>query len=191
MLVQICKLKGWKVCAVVGRPHKVSACHALGADCVVDKSQPEGLWKLAEEFAPEGFDAIFDANGVETFQASWDHLGPGGKLVVYGFHTMLPKVGGVLGPAQWARMARDWLKTPSFDPMVMVSENKSVLGFNLSFLFKRRDLFDPVMDEILGWVVAGKLVLPQITTFPLAEAGRAHAAIESAQTVGKLVLLPP
>jgi NADPH2:quinone reductase len=66
-----------------------------------------------------------------------------------------------------------------------------VLGFNLSFLFKRRDLFDQTMDEILGWVAAGSLVLPAITTFPLAEAGRAHAAIESAQTVGKLVLLPP
>jgi D-arabinose 1-dehydrogenase-like Zn-dependent alcohol dehydrogenase len=55
MLVQICKLKGWQVCAVVGRPHKVSACTELGADFVIDKSQSTGLWGPAEQFARWSF----------------------------------------------------------------------------------------------------------------------------------------
>lgn len=37
------------------------------------------------------YDIILDANGVSTLQQSYNHLCPGGKLVVYGFHSMLPK----------------------------------------------------------------------------------------------------
>lgn len=31
---------------------------------------------------------------IETLGASYNHLSAGGRLVVYGFHTMLPKTGG-------------------------------------------------------------------------------------------------
>ena len=191
MLVQMCKLKGWRVCGVVGSAHKVEPCKALGADCVVDKSQPAGLWGPADTFAPAGFGVVFDANGVATFQGSWDRLAPGGKLIVYGFHSMLPKHGGLLGVYEWLSIVYNYFRTPSFSPMNMVSENRAVLGFNLSFLFKRQDLFEHAMDEILGWIAEEKLVLPLTTTYPLAQVAAAHAALESGQTVGKLVLLPP
>ena len=191
MLVQMCKIKGWRVCAVVGAPHKVAACTALGADCVIDKSGGAKLWGQAEAFAPHGFAAIFDANGVATLSQSWEHLAPCGKLIVYGFHTMLPRHGGVLGPLQWLRMARDWLRTPRFNPLDMTATNRSVLAFNLSFLFDRRDIFQPAMVEIMRWVSEGKLCLPKVSSYPLGDVRMAHAAIESGSTVGKLVLLPP
>ena len=144
MLVQMCKIKGWRVCAVVGSAHKVDACKILGADCVVDKSATPHWWLEVERFAPAGFAAVFDANGVATLSQSWEHLAPCGKLIVYGFHTMLPKRGGVLGPVQWLGLARDWLRTPRFNPLDMTSSNRSVLAFNLSFLFDRRDIFETV-----------------------------------------------
>ena len=84
MLVQMCKIQGWRVCAVVGGSHKTSACVELGADCVIDKSTSD-LWQEASSFAPRGFAAVFDANGVATLQQSWKHLAPCGKLIVYGF----------------------------------------------------------------------------------------------------------
>ena len=77
MLVQLCKLQGWRVCAVVGASHKVSAARNLGADFVIDKSTSD-LWQEASAFAPEGFAAIFDANGVATISQSWSHLAPCG-----------------------------------------------------------------------------------------------------------------
>ena len=36
-LVQIAKIKGWKVAGVVGQTHKVQACRDLGADVIIDK----------------------------------------------------------------------------------------------------------------------------------------------------------
>ena len=83
-----------------------------------------------------------------------------------------------------------WWNTPRFDPLQMVPANKSVLAFNLSFLFNRRDILDMAMDQLLGWVASGELAMPRVTEFALVDVRRAHAALESGSTVGKLVLVP-
>jgi NADPH:quinone reductase-like Zn-dependent oxidoreductase len=92
-LVQLAARAGCRVVGVVGGAHKVAAARALGAELVIDRSQP-GLWEQARRAAPAGFAAIFDANGVSTLRASYQHLAPAGRLVVYGFHSMLPRQGG-------------------------------------------------------------------------------------------------
>jgi NADPH:quinone reductase-like Zn-dependent oxidoreductase len=46
------------------------------------------------------------------------------------------------------------------------------------------------MHDLLGWVADGKLAPPAVQTFPLSEAAAAHAALQSGETTGKLVLLP-
>lgn len=56
---------------------------SLGCEHVIDKSK-EDLWKAAESHSPGGYQVVFDANGVETLQESYDHLAPGGRLIVYG-----------------------------------------------------------------------------------------------------------
>lgn len=47
------------------------------------------------------------------------------------------------------------------------------------------------MGTVMKWLQAGELVMPKVTTYALADVRKAHAAIESGRTVGKLVLLPP
>ena len=84
----------------------------------------------AQAHAPEGFNAVFDANGVTTLRQSYRHLAPTGRLVIYGFHSMLPHDGRL----NWLRLALDWLRTPRFNPLRMTQENRSVLAANLSFL---------------------------------------------------------
>ena len=70
----------------------------------------------------------------------------------------------------------------------MTTENKSVMAFNLSFLFDRRDILEESMSQLLNWVKQDLLKVSKVTKYPLSEAGRAHRDIESGQTVGKLVL---
>ena len=55
----------------------------LGCDHVIDKSTDD-LWSSAEKFSPNGYHAIFDANGVATLNESYNHLAPMGRLIVYG-----------------------------------------------------------------------------------------------------------
>jgi NADPH:quinone reductase-like Zn-dependent oxidoreductase len=184
-LCGIGKILGSRVVGVVGSAHKVDAARAAGADDVIDESRG-ALWRDAERLAPRGYDVVLDANGPETLRASYAHLAPGGKLVVYGFHSMLPKSRGV---PRWDRLAIDWLRTPRFDPFRMTGDNRSVLAFNLSYLFERTDLFTLAMGELVGWLDTGRLAPPRVTTYPFDRVADAHRAIETGTTTGKLVLV--
>jgi NADPH:quinone reductase-like Zn-dependent oxidoreductase len=187
-LVQLAKLAGLKVIAVVGSSHKVGYVRELGADVVIDKST-QSLWTEVERAAPGGLDLIFDANGPITLKDGYRHLRPTGKLIAYGFHSMLPQQ-GLKGRMNYLKAAWGMLKIPRFNPLHMTNENKSIVCFNLSFLFERRDLLDEAMADLLRWANEGKLHPPKVTTFPLAEVAQAHQAIESGQSVGKLILIP-
>jgi NADPH:quinone reductase-like Zn-dependent oxidoreductase len=186
-LVQLAHAADSVVVAVVGAPHKVEAARRLGADHVIDKSS-EDLWSTSARLAPEGYAAVFDANGVTTLRKSYGSLAPEGRLITYGFHSMFPRG---RGRPNYLKLAWDWARTPRFDPIDLTNRNRAVLGFNLSYLFDRKGFLHETMQELLKLLAEGRLLQPEITPYPLAEAARAHRELESAQTIGKLVLVSP
>ncbi len=183
-LTQLGALAGCEVTAVIGTRHKRQHCLAMGAKAVIDKSS-QPLWAAAEALAPDGFAAIFDANGVSTLKQSYNHLAPTGRLLIYGFHSMLPKNGRL----NWLRLAWDWLRTPRFNPLNMTQNNRSVLAANLSFLQSHSEALREGMQWLLQRFEDGRLQPLPIETFPLSQAAAAQARLESGQTLGKLVLL--
>jgi synaptic vesicle membrane protein VAT-1 len=185
-LIQLGKIAGCTVVGVVGATHKVEVARRLGADAVIDKSREE-LWAAAERHAPDGYDVVLDANGVSTLRASYDHLRSPGKLVIYGFHSMLPRQGG---RPSYPKLAADWLRTPRFNPLALTNENRSVMAFNMSYLFEERSVLSESMTRLLGWIDDGKITAPPVQRFALDQVADAHRAIESGQTVGKLILVP-
>ncbi len=184
-LIQLARATGCRVCGVVGGAHKVDYAVQLGADLVIDKSSQD-LWRCAEQFAPGGFDMVLDANGVSTLWQSYLHLAPEGRLIVYGFASMLPKKGG---KPNWLKLGWDYLRTPRFDPIDMTTNNKSVLAFNLSFLQSRMAALSISMDQLCLWLGHEKIRPGQVTTYPFADAARAQKDLESGTTTGKLVLV--
>lgn len=185
-LLQLARIAGAHSVGVVGAAHKVEAAGTLGADAVIDKSE-EDLWAAAERHAPAGYDAVFDANGLATLKASYAHVRPAGRLVVYGHHSMLPKR---RGRPSWPALAWKALRVPRFNPLEMGESNRSVMAFNLSFLFGERALLARAMGDLLGWVAAGRIRPPTTTAYDLANVAQAHRALETGETVGKLVLRP-
>ncbi len=185
-LVQLLKDHGCRVIGVVGAGHKVEPVRALGADAVIDKSA-EALWPAVARHAKDGCDLILDANGASTLGDGYRNLAAGGRLVTYGFASMLPR--GRARPS-WIKLAREWLRTPAFHPLDMVTNNKSVLAFNLSFLFHETTILAEGMADLLARAERGAIRPAKVTTYPLAEVARAHADLESGETVGKLVLIP-
>ncbi len=174
---------GCECVGVVGTRAKIDVARALGATHVIVRER--GWETAARERAPRGYDVVLDANGADTLRASYRLLGAPGKLVVYGFASMMQR--GADRPS-WPRLAWSWLRTPRFDPLRLTNDNKSVLAFNLSYLFEQQDALARAMGALLAQVARGELGPPPITTFPLARAADAHAAIESGTTTGKLVL---
>lgn len=185
-LVQLARAAGCEVVGVVGATHKVPVAEALGCHHVIDKSTGD-LWASAEARSPRGYDLILDANGVSTLAGSYAHLRPAGKLVVYGFASMLPRQGG---RPRWLKLAWDWLRTPRFNPLELTTTSRSVLAFNLSYLFDRTELMAEAMALLVERVDAAGFRPLETTAYPLEAVAQAHRDLESGQTVGKLLLEP-
>ncbi len=189
MLCQMSKVLGLgPIVGVVGSTSKVEAAKQLGCDVVIDKSC-ENLWERVEEVAPpSGFKTIMDANGVSTLQQSYDHLAPTGRLIVFGFHSNLPMGRHMLSPMEWIKMAKKMGSMPAFDPMDLTVENKSVLGFNLSFFADEVDVVSELFDQVCEWLEKGLLRCPRVQTFGMKEIGDAHSLIQSGSSIGKIVV---
>jgi NADPH:quinone reductase-like Zn-dependent oxidoreductase len=183
-LLQLGKIGGCRMTGVVGLTHKVDTASNYGADHVIDKSK-ENLWARARELCPDGYDVVFDANGPATFKQSYRHLAPAGKLVAYGFHSMLSTYAGV---PNYFKLLWQYFRVPRWSPLNMTQENKSLIAFNLSFLFHRMDLLKEAMQDLLKWVEEGKIKAPALQPFAFEKVADAHRALESGTTVGKLIL---
>jgi NADPH:quinone reductase-like Zn-dependent oxidoreductase len=174
------------VVGTVGSAQKVEVARAAGAEHVIDKSR--GPWHAeARRLVPGGFDVVLDAHGAESLRQGYAQLAPAGRLIVYGFHGLLSR--GRDRPS-YVRLALGYLRTPRFNPFDMTQHNRGVLAFNLSYLFERGDILAEAMAELLGWVRAGSIRPPPVRAYRLHEAAHAHAALESGNSFGKLVLLP-
>jgi NADPH:quinone reductase-like Zn-dependent oxidoreductase len=184
-LVQLGRSAGFEVAGVVGSAHKVDYVRSLGADLVIDKSS-EPLWPRVKAWAPDGLDAVLDANGPATLADGYRALRPTGKLIAYGSHTLLPQ--SATGRMNYLKAALGMLRMPRFHPHRLITDNKTVVGFNLSFLFDRDDLLAEGMAALLDLANQKLIQPPRVTPFPLAQVGEAHRSIESGQSTGKLVL---
>jgi len=188
MLIQMSKILGLHpIVGVVGSTSKVKSAKALGCDVVIDKSK-EDLWKRASEVVGNGYKTIMDANGVSTLQQSYDHLAPTGRLVIFGFHSNLPMGRDSLNPFEWIKMAKKMGKMPAFDPMSLTVDNKSVMGFNLSFFADEKEVVSELFDQICKWLEAGLLKSPNVAVFDMNNISDAHTLIQSGSSVEKIIV---
>eukprot|EP00746_Dinoflagellata_sp_MGD_P123340 gnl/MRDRNA2_/MRDRNA2_58003_c0_seq1.p1 gnl/MRDRNA2_/MRDRNA2_58003_c0~~gnl/MRDRNA2_/MRDRNA2_58003_c0_seq1.p1 ORF type:complete len:464 (-),score=72.97 gnl/MRDRNA2_/MRDRNA2_58003_c0_seq1:93-1484(-) len=178
------------VVGVVGRPQKVKELQAMvpGVE-VINKSD---LWrKSGNNFFSNKFMAVFDANGQETLKQSYEHLCQGGRLIIYGFHTNLPKIPRSISPMQWLKMGLDLVKTmPKFDPMDLTNSSKCAMGFNLSFFADEIDMLSEYFDALTSYMV-NSTIKPsnlKVTVMPMKDIRDAHELISTGESVGKILL---
>lgn len=174
-----------EVVGVVGSAAKTAVALEFGCDHVVDKST-ERWAEAVRALHLDGVDVVLDPNGHATLRESYALLRPMGRLVVYGFQSMLTKG---RGRPNWLKLLFTYLRTPRFDPLRMTNENKSVLAFNLSYLSEHQERLGEAMDELLGWARDGRIAPLPVTTFPFEQVAEAQRALESGTTTGRLALL--
>ncbi len=113
---------------------------------------------------------VYDSIGRDTFESSLDCLAPLGMMVSYG------NASGPVGPVDIAMLGAKgslFLTRPSL----------------ASYVAKREDL-ERTAADLFDVVERGVVKILVNQTFPLSEAARAHAALESRATTGSTVLLP-
>jgi len=183
-ILHLLRANGNLSAGVVGRHEKVPHARNAGASIVIHKDK-QPLWETAEQWSPEGYDLILDANGASTLKASYNHLKPGGRLLIYGFASMFSHT----GRKNYLKLIWYYFKTPRFNPFQLTGSNRTISGFNLIYLFENKAFFREIMETLLRLDREGHLGDMPLTTFSFADVSNAHKAMESGKTAGKLVLL--
>lgn len=162
----------------VGTGEKVSLLRAEGfADVLVrERSFSAQLRRQAKRF-----DLVLDAIGGEVQKASFAALKPMGRLVVFGAAEFTPTG----SRPNYISAAWKFLRRPKYDVMSMISENKSVLAFNLIWLWEQQERMHLLLEEIQ------KIELPPPHVghqFSFADLHLALDCLRSGKSTGKVVL---
>lgn len=128
-----------------------------------------------------GFDIVFDAVSGPYFTPAYQRLSPEGRLVVYGAADFM-KPGA---RANYLHLALSYVRRPRVDPLQMISDNRSVMGFNLIWLWDRADQLLDAYDALETLIAAPPLVGRR---FAFADAKEAMRYLQSGESVGKVVL---
>jgi NADPH:quinone reductase-like Zn-dependent oxidoreductase len=130
-----------------------------------------------------GVALVVDPLGGKHWKKSFRVLRSTGRLGMFGVSAAAPSK--VPGPLRLGQIA---IGMPLFHPVALMNANKSVFGVNLGHMWHEADMIADWMRELLGGVAEG-WVRPHVdTTFPLEDAGEAHAYVEERRNIGKVVL---
>ncbi len=172
LLVQMVKARGGTVIGTAGSDEKVSAARALGADQVINYTEVDDLAAaIAEATGGGGVDVAYDGVGQATFDASLASLRRRGLMVLFGAAS------GQVPPLDLQRLNSGgslYITRPSLAHYL--ADHAELLGRS---------------EAVLGAVAAGDLRVRISGRYPFEEAAAAYTALESRQTQGKLLLLPP
>lgn len=128
-----------------------------------------------------GFDLVFDAVAGPFFQPAYDRLLPEGRLVVYGAADFMTPG----ARPNYPRLALRYLRRPRIDPLRMVSDNRSVMGFNLIWLWDRVERLTAGFDALDALITEPPLVGRH---FAFADAPAAMRHLQEGESIGKVVL---
>jgi NADPH2:quinone reductase len=169
LLVQAARDAGATVVAAAGGEAKAARARELGATIAVDYSADD--WGATVREALDGRDVTVALDGVggALGRGALELLGPGGRLILFGFASGAPtqlSAGDLF--------ARGLTASAAVGPRVL----------------QRPGGLRDLEERALAAAATGRLIPVVGQRFPLAEAAAAHAAIEARATVGKTVLVP-
>ena len=143
----------------------------FGATAAVDYTKPGWAQEVIAANGGKKIDIFLDATG-QLAGEGYTTLSEHGRWAVYGSQ----------------QGAADDL--PAARVMGMLFSNQSLVGFGLQGWMSDGAAFQHALSTLIGWAASGELKIIAEDRFPLADAARAHEAITSRKTTGKVVLEP-
>ncbi len=175
--------KKWKAHTIgmIGNESKLPILKKAGYDDYIIRSSSfkDDLKRILQG---KSLDLVLECTGGRYFQDSYDCLSPMGRLITYGSAVFTPSS----SRRNWFRIVYHYLNRPKIDPLAMISENKSVMGFNLIWLWKEIERlkihFDALRDLNLSPQVIGD-------TFSFEKMTDAIEKFQKGNTIGKIIIL--
>jgi NADPH:quinone reductase-like Zn-dependent oxidoreductase len=133
-----------------------------------------------------GVDVVFDANGGSSYAKSYQCLAPGGRLVVFGAASLMPRTFRDFPRTVWRLL---WQKR--FNAMDLIDRNASVLGFQVLLLWDEIERLGREMDALIGLCEKGAIAPVVDQIFDLNSVSLAHDYLLARKSKGKVLLRMP
>lgn len=172
--------------ATAGSDEKCERLETLGVHKAINYRTTDYAVAAREAMRGAGYHLILDPLGPESFQKGMQLLEPLGRIVCYGFSSL------VSGPKRklWHAVTK-LLKAHKVNPITLMNENKGVHGLNLAHLFNERDLQRQGLTRLADGLADGSVRPTLDRTFPLTADGAAgaHQYLHDRKNFGKVVLV--
>jgi alcohol dehydrogenase len=164
----------------IGSPSKRELLEKEGYDKVIVRSKS---FRADLKSAIDGRDLniVLECIGGDIFMDSYVTMARMGRLIVYGS----ARYASPTDKPNWIKMAWQFYNRPKIDPQKMIEQNKSIVGFNMIYLFENHEL----MHDYLGELSKLDLGLRHVGhVFEFDQVLEALRLFVSGKTTGKLVV---
>ena len=168
LIVQMARRLGVRTIGTVSTDAKAQEARALGCDEVIKYTEQDFEVEVKALTGGRGVDVVYDSVGRTTFEKGLAVLRPRGVMALFGQSS------GAVAP---------------IDPQILNTRGSVYLTRpSLAHYVATTDELRWRAAEIFDAIISGDLTIRVSATYPLAEAARAHEALEGRKTVGKLLL---
>lgn len=167
--IQLAKAFGATVYTTAGSEEKCKACSALGADVAINYRTQDFAEVIKSETGKKGCNLILDMVGGDYIERNIRSLGDDGRLVNIGYQK---------GSKVTVDMMRVMLKRLTLTGSTLRVRSKEV----------KAGIAAAVEKHAVPLLASGKVRVVIDKTFALADAGAAHAYLDSGQHIGKVIL---
>ncbi len=177
---RIAKHFGAYTIGTVGRTSKISVARAEGCDAVIVRGSdfPD---RLRDALKGRPLDLVLDAVGGTIQRQSYRMLAPTGRLVAYGASMFASHI----ATPNYVMLAWHYFHMPRYQTLNLIESNKSLLGFNLIWLYDRVETWRSMLNAIQ----ALHLQKPAVgARFPFSQLKEAVRTLQSGTTTGKVVV---
>jgi putative PIG3 family NAD(P)H quinone oxidoreductase len=168
--ILLAKAFGARVIVTAGSAEKCAACRSLGADVAIDYKQEDFVARTMESTDGRGADVILDMVGGEYLARNLAAAAVNGRI------ALIATQHGTRAELDLVTLMRKrlWLGGSTLRPQTAASKGEIAASL-------RREVWPLFESQSLRPVIHAR--------FPLQEAARAHALMESGAHIGKIVLL--
>ena len=178
LLIQLAKRKGAKVIAKVGSTEKETIVRNLGADQVINYKTQDYIEGINDS---KKLDASFNPVGGSTFKKDWRHLGPGGKLYLFGGAELSGGRFGILSSLNFLR------KMGVIIPAALMMTSKSILGVNmLKIADEKPAIMQVCLTQLMELYLQKKIQVIVGKVYNVKDISSAHKYLESGASIGKI-----
>lgn len=168
--IQLAKQFGARVIVTAGSDDKCEACRKLGADVAINYKTQDFVAETKSATGGKGADVILDMVGGDYIERNYEAAAVEGRIVQIAFQG---------SPKATVDFRRIMLKRLHHTGSTLRSRSVEDKGL----------IAQAIAEKVVPLLATGKVRPVMDSTFPLAEAAKAHARMESSAHIGKIVLV--